>query len=100
MHEWIACQGDWQKIFAVGGVHADVMRNFSGWIQDHWRTDMRQSADPFYSTAESNGKYVNQGYIETGSSTRFRLVPSRSVPTASHLKPRAFGALACVYLGS
>lgn len=87
---------------AVGGVHADRMRNSTG--------DFGTAASPgLYSmVTRATGPFTYEnpqgcaagspssvsGYANVG----FHL--SRQVPTGPFTAPRAFGALACVYLGA
>ena len=82
----------------VGGVHGDAIRNIVGSVsQVHAGaagTSMSGAIRANYGNADSGS--VNQGEGRFG----FVFDPSRVVPTANKMQPRAWGALACVYLGA
>ncbi len=84
----------------VGGVHGDAIRQIPGVT----------AAIPIYGSGavENNNAFLNDpvertiGAPASGSGYRIirnRLIVSRVAPTAAKNQPRAWGALACVYLG-
>ena len=81
--------------FDVGSVHADGTRRMYG------------SLPGVYSsvTTDANGCFTWQGYQGYPSSVQGQtrggatFESSLLVPTSNHIEPRAFGVLACVYLG-
>ena len=86
----------------VGGVHGDAMRNITaGWIVG-WEDGFLPTVHPSGAVTTTWGmagqKGTNVGPAET---QPFQVVfdASRIVPTAAKNAPRAWGALACVYLG-
>jgi hypothetical protein len=79
----------------VGGVHGDGMRNIIGAVSPRGGLSPTSITGPFYSTGEA-------GAAELSATTlpyTIRFDASRVVPTANKFQPRAWGALACVYLG-
>lgn len=81
----------------VGGVHGDMMRNFTGSV-----TNVHAGAG---GTTFSGVISANFGIADSGSQNQgegrfgFFVDPSRVVPTGNANKPRGWGALACCYLG-
>lgn len=82
----------------VGGVHGDAIRNIVGSVsQVHAGAagvSMSGAIRANYGNADSGS--ANQGEGRFG----FVFDSSRVVPTANKVQPRAWGALACVYLGA
>ena len=81
----------------VGGAHGDAVRDVIGDCS---------SATSFYGGTRPNDVfYEGDNYSNVGGSTsqtrpRTYMQLSRQVPTANKNQPRAWGALACVYLGA
>jgi hypothetical protein len=82
----------------VGGVHGDGMRRITGEAghdSDYGIYSLDFATGAFYTIPRTyhtplGGKSVSKSLgIDT----------SRVVPTANKVQPRAYGALACVYLG-
>lgn len=88
---------------AVGGVHHDRMRNITG----DSGPETGYGAIPVY-TGNYHGALFTSALYQTRSASSgtgfsyatLHLDPSRVVPTGAHVSPRAWGSLACVYLGS
>lgn len=85
----------------VGGVHGDAIRQISGNITGqlfwaYWNSGGDTSSAMYI----SNGANAN---VSTAGGSGFRVdltfSASRRVPTATKNQPRAWGALACCYLG-
>ena len=85
----------------VGGVHGDAIRQIFGNITGqllwaYWHSAGDTSSAMYF----SNGYLAN---VSTGGSSGYRIdlnfSASRRVPTATKNQPRAWGALACAYLG-
>lgn len=85
---------------SVGGVHEDRIRNITGsTTRTLWTVNNPTPAGAFYKidrktsglAADDQG---GDGYLDLG------LDASRIIPTGSHAAPRAWGSLACVYLGA
>ena len=89
----------------MGAVHGDMIRNFTGSFcsADEGDSGTEKSGPNNVSGAFTmqlgNGTYVSDA---TAYSDRYRIaiMPSRVVPTGVANKPRAWGALACAYLGT
>ena len=81
----------------VGGVHGDMIRNIVG-VSSAFATYM-QSGTSGAITSIIETSFAAQTAGAGASALRINLDPSRVVPTGSANKPRAWGALACVYLG-
>lgn len=87
----------------VGGVHADRVREVN--TTSNVRGDASVSFAPNYGSGAIWGEAVEYGHsMAPGADASWNLVHvkfdlSRSIPTGSHTAPRAFGTLACVYLG-
>ena len=80
---------------AVGGVHADMIRNITGSLNATYRYDDFAPNGVFVGSTPSSA-------FDTGSYRPHDVVTmdvSRQIPTGNQAKPRAFGVLACVYLG-
>ena len=79
----------------VGGVHGDAIRNITG------RAWMGAYGNPSNSTgalfSELSGTV--KGYDGTTNAGYMNLDVSKVVPTGNKVAPRAWGALACAYLG-
>ncbi len=75
----------------VGGVHGDGIRNITGYIGT---TVISYPNGAFYRPGEGQGTGTSGAYGYDVS-----MDASRVVPTAAKNQPRAWGALACVYLG-
>ena len=82
----------------MGGVHGDAIRNIEG------TSDYVNSGNVVYDKAffisTKAGVTVAAQSGGNSSSTVSRFNASRVVPTANKVQPRAWGALACVYLGA
>ena len=82
----------------VGGVHADKVRNASGSVGSSGACVFQNATGIIYS---SGSKCSHIQYNSGGSAYPvIGIQLSRQIPTGSQTKPRAFGAIACVYLGS
>lgn len=85
----------------MGGVHGDVMRR----ILAAWAAPARgEYADTFIPNASyynSDRLNASMGYEQSSYYDLFRRMfdTARVVPTGAANKPRAWGALACCYLG-
>ena len=83
---------------AVGGAHEDRVREvyaymgFFGWVVG------MNGSGAFYST----GNYSTHAFGGGSNNGRGNLVydNNRVVPTGNYAVPRAFGVMACIYLGS
>ncbi|MDR2573476.1 MAG: hypothetical protein LBC94_03885 [Desulfovibrio sp.] len=83
----------------VGGAHGDAIRQITGDITRlRYGPIIGVSTGPF-----TNTPGVSTEYMVTSGSQKSSLLAmniSRVVPTAAKNQPRAWGALACVYLGA
>lgn len=80
--------------FGVGCVHGDMIRNIASSVTAVCG-EMHSTTGAFYAGLVGTGaqlQVANAEYVLT-------FDPSRVVPVGSANKPRAWGALACVYLG-
>ena len=84
----------------VGGVHIDMIRNISGTTYSVYARQVPWvGTGPFYTAdnlpakdyGTSAGTYLNKG---------IGFAASRVVPVGAANKPRAWGALACCFLGT
>lgn len=75
----------------VGGAHGDAIREISGQATGRFNIESANGAFFRYSSSLWQGGYGGAG---------LGLDISRIVPTANKNQPRAWGALACVYLGA
>lgn len=80
----------------VGGTHLDGVREVIG-VTDGFLTNGAYSSGAFYTITRASAVVNNSGGTYTTTSAALKL--SRVVPTAAKNQPRAWGALACVYLG-
>ena len=79
----------------VGGVHGDMIRNIVGSGVSYRSTTAAMGAiEMLAGTGWNTGRAENDIYMYNS-----RLNIARVVPTGSANKPRAWGALACCYLG-
>ena len=79
----------------VGGVHGDMIRNIVGTGVSYRSTTAAWGAiEMLAGTNWNTGRAENDIYMYNS-----RLNIARVVPTGSANKPRAWGALACCYLG-
>ena len=78
----------------VGGTHGDGIRNITGWFSGDDAVAEPWIGGAFYGIQTP---FTGNG-IEGGAKVGFNA--SRVVPTANKTQPRAWGALACVYLGA
>ena len=78
----------------VGGVHGDMIREMVGTIVSNANT----GADGIFVVDRWQAVYTSSlaGSVQCGLTMR----ASRAVPTGNAAKPRAWGALACCYLGT
>ena len=88
---------------AVGGVHHDRIRNIYG--SYYSTTEIIPGtvvADGVFQVIQSKrGQYIETIFNQDNNKTSdFRVNSSRKVPNGAHNVPRAWGSLACVYLGS
>ena len=80
----------------VGGVHGDMIRNIIGAL-----AIIDESGESIATGAFARDKYTyGAPSSDTNSGYRASFVASRVAPTGNANKPRAYGALACVYLGA
>ena len=82
----------------VGGVHGDAIRNITGTVK-HGRYSINPSVGGFYASGGSGTSGPNAGVNSSAMHFDVTLNSSRVVPTGNANKPRAWGALPCVYLG-
>ena len=80
----------------VGGTHGDAVRDITGTIGVCWSYG-EYASPPFFETNSNNQWLMNGG--NTATDRRIAMDISKSVPTAAKNAPRAWGSLACVYLG-
>ena len=92
---------------AVGGVHADRARNITGKV---YASDTN-GVMCYYMLGNHEGAFtgvfgplsrqLDSSSVASSQQTKgFQINASRIIPTGSYNVPRAFGALACVYLGA
>ena len=81
----------------VGGTHGDGMRNITGVLVDVYGGYTSSSSGAFVQTNARDAGI--QGGVMTYGSHDMAFDPARVVPAAAKNQPRAWGALACVYLG-
>ena len=86
---------------AVGDVHEDRMRSVSGSLH----TVLAVASSPIFADGAFNRPYASLSNVPGGQASNvsqqtFVFENSRVVPTGAYAAPRAFGALACVYLGT
>ena len=83
----------------VGGVHGDGMRQITGSLPNiHTTTDTAVGQGCFfYSAAGVRAMVQDPAKIGVGAPV---FSAAMVVPTANKVQPRAWGALACVYLGA
>ena len=79
-----------------GGVHADRIREITGWFRP-WGIEAYTSSDGVF--AKSKAGY-NPSSSNENKGTQFTFTASRVVPTGAYIAPRAFGSLVCTYLGA
>ena len=80
----------------MGGTHGDAVRDIVGTIGVCWSYG-EYASPPFFETNSNNQWLMNGG--NTATDRRIAMDISKSVPTAAKNAPRAWGSLACVYLG-
>jgi hypothetical protein len=81
----------------VGMVHGDAIRNITGGLRP-WHVQLISWRGAFVSGEDSTSN--RPGGADANLLTPWIIFdPSRVVPTANKNQPRAWGALACVYLG-
>ncbi|WP_143142696.1 hypothetical protein [Desulfovibrio desulfuricans] len=78
----------------VGGVHIDMVREIEGRLGEQVHTEYFNGA--FYNSASVGNRTYSDGAFANGVAA---LKISRVVPVGNANKPRAWGALACCYLG-
>lgn len=81
----------------VGGVHGDGERNKTGALVGNY-ADAASGFNGVFTRTDVGSPYISGAMLSNASHT-LRLDISRQVPTANKNQPRAWGALACVYLG-
>ncbi|MDR2573475.1 MAG: hypothetical protein LBC94_03880 [Desulfovibrio sp.] len=90
----------------VGGAHGDAIRQIEGVVRAGYLNNGRYTAHQSISgalEAVTGGacRFVNDGSTTNSSGpTDIKLNAALAVPTAAKNQPRAWGALACVYLGA
>ena len=85
----------------VGGTHGDMTRNVDGQFAMNSGTGITWTNSPYYSGVFCLGNSLSTGLQGNGgASSAIRYLLSRVVPTGSANKPRAWGSLACCYLGT
>lgn len=80
----------------VGSVHGDASRKIDGIYRSIGDSRLCVATGPFYNAGNASRRY-SDGSASDGPSIGFDT--SRVGPTAAKNQPRAWGALACVYLG-
>lgn len=88
----------------VGGTHIDMIRNFASSLalsdRIYAATDIATATGVLYmSNIRSSRPFPRDGSASY-SGGDLSIDPSRKVPTGAANKPRAWGALACAYLGT
>ena len=81
----------------AGGVHGDGMREITGTLMDVYGSYVG-SSNGAISAGASRPAGIAGGELQNAA-WNVHFLASRVVPTASVNRPRAWGALACVYLG-
>ena len=81
----------------VGGVHGDMIRNITGGVNLETRVFGYAGANALYPS--DGGSYWEGGTQLGGQNDGVSINAARAVPTGAANKPRAWGALACAYLG-
>ena len=81
----------------AGGVHGDGMREITGALADVYGSYVRNSYGAISAGASRPAGIAGEMLQDIAWDVYF--LASRVVPTASVNRPRAWGALACVYLG-
>lgn len=84
---------------AVGGVHTDAIRNFTGTVQFN-RSPVGNNATGVFAARRVNALSVWDGFDGSVFNNYLDFDPSTVVPTAAANQPRAFGVLGCVYVGT
>ena len=79
-----------------GAVHGDAIRNLLGWINLETRVFGSAGTNVLF---PSDGGSYWEGTQHGGQNDGISLNAARQVPTANKNQPRAWGALACCYLG-
>jgi len=92
MPEMIGCDS-----LGVGGTHGDAARQLTGALVDIYGGFTSSSSRAFAQTDARNAGI--QGGVMTYGSHDIAFDSARVVPVANKFQPRAWGALACVYLG-
>lgn len=80
----------------VGDVHGDAIRNITGSRASCFVSAPSSSGSWYHSTSSS---YISKGSLDY-QNYQLYMDASRMVPVAAKNQPRAWGALACVYLGA
>ena len=86
----------------MGAVHIDYQRNFPGSLvrgnNAGFAMDLTDVTGPF----ALGRKFTNLYITATSGANSYELLfdPARMVPVGNANKPRAWGALPCVYLGT
>ncbi len=88
----------------VGGIHGDMVRNITGSIDggsEYNNQFLGDNITPYgaFSIDYPNSKRGIGDYNDNQGCSILRFTASRVVPTGNANKPRAWGALACCYLG-
>ena len=79
-------------------MHCDTVRDMSGYMRFRSNTFSSSGGIFTHKNIGSNVSYPSVSGSADVSQVDF--APSRQVPTAAYIKPRAWGSLACVYLGA
>ena len=84
----------------MGGVHGDGVRNITGGLGLYHAgpSSVGSAGSALYGQGSFTYGYWDGKYV-TGAANAIYFAASRVVPTAAKNQPRAWGALACVYLG-
>ena len=85
----------------VGDVHGDAMRRLQGWLPGYLTSTSGspQAASNSVLYWGTTGSRVYEMGTALDGRDQLSIDSQRTVPTASKNQPRAWGALACVYLG-